>query len=73
MCMYVPFQHYHVHKWKDETPLMEVGVMWKGEPIGALDKAKGKGEFASSSRGQSWIEESPLLDSSENCCLFCLP
>lgn len=39
--------------------------MWKGEPIGALDKAKGKGEFA--------IEESPLLDSSENCCLFCLP
>lgn len=57
----------------DETPLMEVGVMWKGEPIGALDKAKGKREFASSSRGQSWIEESPLLDSSENCCLFCLP
>lgn len=47
--------------------------MWKGEPIGALDKAKGKGEFASSSRGQSWIEESPLLDSSENCCLFGLP
>lgn len=37
----------------DETPLMEVGVMWKGEPIGALDKAKGKGEFASSSRGAS--------------------
>ena len=27
--------------------------MWKGEPIGILDKAKGKGEFASSSRGAS--------------------
>lgn len=71
-CMYLFDTIMFINK-NDETPLMEVGVMWKGEPIGALDKAKGKGEFASSSRGQSWIEESPLLDSSENCCLFCLP
>ena len=58
-CMYLFNTIMFINK-NDETPLMEVGVMWKGEPIGILDKAKGKGEFASSSRGASmdWRESS---------------